>query len=373
MFQLLARVMDMQRQGRDIVRFEIGDSTITVHQHVIDATKRALDERHVGYANSQGIPELREAICEHTSSSLGFRPAPEQVLIMPANAIIDSVVRCVMDTGEHVVSPDPGFVTYQAVFNYTGVRKIPLPQHERNHRFRIDPKELDSIVTPETRLIINNSPNNPTGMAMDKADIEAVYRVAEKHDVYLLNDEIYSRLSYDKPHASPGIYDQCKERTIILNGFSKGYCMSGWRVGYAIGPVDVIRKMTLLFETIYSCLPPFSQYGALSALTENQEIIEEYAKTLKTLRDLTVEKLNELPGVTCPVPEGAIYAFANITETGLTSKQFQDHMLEKANVAVLDGSTFGPMGEGYVRLCFARKEETIIEGCARMRAFLKKQ
>ncbi len=371
MFQLLARVQELQRQGRDIIRFEIGDSTVPAHPHIVDATKRALDAGHVRYANSQGLLELRETVCAFTQRSLGFRPDPEQVMIMPANAIVDAVVRCVVNPGEDVVAPDPGFVTYQAVLNYTGIRKIPVVQHERDGRFRIDPDELGRLVTGSTRLIINNSPNNPTGMAMDAQDIERVYRVAEKKDVYLLSDEIYSRLVFDRPHSSPGIFDRCRERTIILNGFSKGYCMSGWRLGYAIGPVDVIKKMALLLETIYSCLPPFIQYAGIAALTEHQDLIDGYAESCKHLRDVIVAELNALPGVRCPLPEGAIYAFPNITGTGLTSPEFCERMLG-SGVAVLPGGGFGAAGEGYVRLCFARPEEMIKEGCARMRTSLER-
>lgn len=372
MFQLLARVQELQRQGRDIVRFEIGDSSVPAHPHIIEATKRALDAGQVRYTNSQGILELRETVCAFTEKTLGFRPTPEQVMIMPANAIVDAVVRCTVDPGEDVIAPDPGFVTYQAVLNYTGIRKVPVVQREEGGRFRIDPREVEAAVTEKTRLIINNSPNNPTGMAMDAKDVEGVYRVAERHDLYLLSDEIYSRLSYDKPHASPGVFDRCRERTIILNGFSKGYCMSGWRLGYAIGPVDVIKKMALLLETIYSCLPPFIQYAGIAALTEHQELIDGYAQSCKHLRDVIVQELNALPGVRCPLPEGAIYAFPNIAGTGMTSPEFCERMLE-AGVAVLPGGGFGAAGEGYVRLCFARPEETIREGCARMRASVERR
>ncbi len=370
MFQLLARVQELQRAGKDIIRFEIGDSTLVVHQHIIDATKKALDDGHIRYAHSQGLLELREAICDYTERSLHFRPTPDQVMVMPANAIIDSVVRCVVDPGEEVIVPDPGFVTYQAVFNYMGVRNINVRQHEEQGKFRIHPEDIRRLITPATRLIIHNSPNNPTGMAVDKEDVEQIYRIAEEKDVYLLSDEIYSRLVYDKAHVSPSVYDQCRERTIILNGFSKGYCMSGWRLGYAIGPVALIKKMAMLFETIYSCLPPFIQYAGISALTEHQERIEAYVQLVKHSRDVITQELNALPGVSCPLPEGAIYAFPNIKNTGLTSQQFSDRMLEHAGVSVLPGVNFGPAGEGYVRLCFARTEETIKEGCARMRSSL---
>lgn len=365
MFQLLTRVKELQSQGRDIVQFEIGDSKLGTHKHIVEATKAALDNDHTHYVSAQGIPEFRACICDNIQQTLGFQPDVEQVLIMPANSIIDAVVRCTMNPGESLIIPDPGFVTYGAVVNYTGMNGVPLPQIETD-RFGIDPDQLDHLVNNDTRLIISNSPCNPTGMVLTEEETKATYDIAEKNDTYLLSDETYSRLTYDAPHTSPAIYDQCKERTIILNSFSKCYSMSGWRLGYAIGPADLIKKMTLLYETIYSCTPPFNQYAGIAALTEHQEVIEDYRTELQHLRDVTVAGLNSLPGVHCTVPAGAMYVFADMRETGITAEEFAEKALEEANVALLPGTSFGQEGVGHIRLCFARPEETIREGIKRL-------
>jgi len=352
MFQMLARVQELQKQGRQIIRFEIGDTTFGAHKHIVEATKRALDEGQTLYANSQGLISLRSAIADHVKETQGWRPSEEQIVVMPANAVIDAVIRCVVNPGEAVVMPDPGFPTYRAVTNYVGLREQFYGQIDK----------LADAVTEETRLLIVNSPNNPTGMVLSEEEARAVYEIADKYDVYLLSDEIYSRLVYEGRHNSPAVYDRCRERTIILNGFSKGYAMSGWRLGYAIGPVEVIKKMTLLFETMFSCLPPFIQQAGIAALTERQDVIEEYKERLRRSRDIMVDMLNEVPGVACEVPAGAIYVFADIKGTGLTAREFADRALSKAGVAVLPGSNFGPNGEGYVRLCFARDPKLIKRG-----------
>lgn len=370
MFQLLTRVKELEAQGKSITRFEIGDSALGVPPHVIEATKKALDEQKTHYVQSQGVPELREAICDLTSKTHGFRPSIDQVMIMPANGIIDAVVRCVANAKEEVLLPDPGFPTYGAVLNYTGITGVPYKQYEGKERMYIDPKEIESLVSPSTRLIILNSPNNPTGFVATEEEVREVYAIAEKNDTYLLSDEVYSKTIYDGKHYSPAVFDECKERTIILNSFSKAYAMSGWRLGYAIGPVDLIQKMTLLFETIYSCVPPFVQYGGIAALNEHPEYFENYWKLLEESRNLLVKNLNSLPGVSCLVPAGAIYAFANITKTGLTSQQFATLMLEQASVSLLPGTNFGKNGEGYIRLCYARTKETIQEGYDKMKVII---
>lgn len=366
MFQLLARVQELERAGKDIVRFEIGDTTFGAHRHVVEATKQALDEGHVLYTNSQGLYELRQAICDHTEATLGFRPTEDQVVVMPANGVIDAVVRCVVNRGESLVAPDPGFPTYAAVASYTGIRRNTYPQRLRDGQFFVERADVEAALDDDTRLIISNSPNNPTGMTSSPQDAEDLYEVAKQNDVYLLSDEIYSRLLFDGAHCSPSVHDACQERIIVLNGFSKGYAMSGWRLGYAIAPPALAKKLTLLFETVYSCIPPFIQRAGIAALTEHQEEIEVYRTRIQKSRDRLVEQLNDIPGISCTAPRGAIYLFADISGTSMTSQEFADRALEEASVALLPGTNFGPGGEGYVRLCFARELETIEEGCRRL-------
>jgi len=372
MFKLSAKVKKMEELGQKIFHFEIGDSDFRAHQHVIDATKKALDDDKTHYVNSTGISELKEAICEHTEKFLGFKPANGQIVVMPSNAIIDFVVRVLAGKGDEIICPDPGFSTYIAVTNYTGVKKVGVPLKEENN-FSIKIEEIEKRITAKTRLIICNSPNNPTGAVMSKEDIENLAFLAKKHDIYLLSDEIYSRVIYSGEHYSPSFIDRCLERTIILDGFAKGYSMPGWRLGYAIGPKDVMEKVGLLFQTIYSCTPPFIQYGGIEALRGNQSFIVERIKQYGLLRDLIVEKLNEIPGVSCQSPNGACYVFPNIKGTGMTSSQFADFALNEADVALLPGTCFGENGEGYVRLCFTRKPEIIEAGCQKLKEAVEKK
>jgi len=370
MFKLLAKAKEMEQAGRRVFHFEIGDSDVRAHQFIIDATKKALDEDQTHYVASAGIPELRQAICDHAEQRLGFRPDVDQVLVMPSNAIIDCVMRVVADPGDEVIYPDPGFSTYIAVTNYTGIRKVGFPLREEN-RFRMEAEQIARRITPRTRLIVSNSPNNPTGAVTPQEEIEKIAALAQHEDLYLLSDEIYSEVLYDRAeHFSPSFLDRCRQRTIILNGFAKNYSMPGWRLGYAIGPRDVIRKMNVLFETQYSCLPPFIQHAGVAALRADGTAVRARMDRYQMLRDLMVEKLNEIPGVECPAPEGACYVFPNIAGTGLSSSEFADFVLEQAQVALLPGTCFGLNGEGYVRLCLTRSPDTIETACEKMKSAL---
>ncbi|HEY3424939.1 MAG TPA: aminotransferase class I/II-fold pyridoxal phosphate-dependent enzyme [Negativicutes bacterium] len=370
MLEILSTVCAMEAAGKKVYRFEVGDAHFGAYPHIIEATKEALDNGHTKYVDSLGIPPLREAICDYTEQKLGFRPDLSQVAIMPANSVIDFVMRCVIDPGDEVIFSDPGFAVYIAVASYLGIKAVKVPVLEKND-FRLNPEDLLPLITDKTRLIITTSPQNPTGGVMTEAEILRVAEIAREKDVYLLSDEIYAENMYDDcQHYSPAVVDQCRERTIILSGFSKGHSMSGWRLGYAIGPTELIAKMGQMFETVYTCVPPFIQYAGISALKTPKELIQQRISNYKKLRDLMVAKLNDIPGITCATPKGAIYVFPNITGTGLTSKEFAKLVLEKAGVAVVPGSCFGERGEGYVRLCYVRSEETIVEACAAMKKAL---
>lgn len=369
MLEILSVVSAMEAAGKTVYRFEVGDSVFDAYPHVIEATKAALDQGHTKYVNSRGILPLREAICDYTERKLGFRPDTSQIAIMPANSVIDTVMRCVADPGDEVIFSDPGFASYIAVASYLGVKTVTVPIFERNE-FRLDPDDLLPRLSDKTRLVINTSPSNPTGGVMTQDEVQRLAKIIRDKDVYLLSDEIYAENIYDGVHYSPAYLDECRERTIILSGFSKGHSMSGWRLGYAIGPVDLIAKMSQMFETVYTCIPPFIQYAGISALNTPQAMIEERNGQYKKLRDLMVAKLNEIPGVSCAMPKGAIYAFPNITGTGMTSKQFAAFVLEKAGVALVPGTCFGPCGEGYVRLCYLRSKETIEAACKAMKTAL---
>ena len=366
MFNIFKKVNEMERSGRKVYHFELGDSDFKSHLHIREATKDALDRDETHYVEHVGILELRRAIADHAEEHLRFRPGLNQIVVIPANAVIDFVIRCVADPGNEVVFSDPGFSTYIAVVSYAGVKWVDVPTKEED-AFHLDPDEIAKRITDKTRLLIINTPNNPTGAVLSKEEVEAIYKVAEERDIFLLSDEIYSRVVYGKVHHSAGVHDKCKERTIVLNGFSKGYSMPGWRLGYAIGPEDVIEKMGMLFQTIYTCAPPFIQRAGIAALKGNQQVIEERIEKFRMLRDLLVERLNEIPGISCPAPDGAYYVFPNIRDTGMSSAEFADFVLDRAGVTLVPGTCFGTHGEGHVRMSFTKEPEIIEEACARMK------
>lgn len=370
MLEIMTSVMALQAAGRTVYRFEIGDSDFDAHPHIIEATKKALDEGHTKYVNSRGIDPLRQSIRSYIERGWGFRPDLDQIVALPSNSIIDFVVRCVANPGEEILFPDPGFPSYFAVASYTGIRDVRVPVYEKNG-FRLNPDDLEAKITDRTRLIIINTPQNPTGSVMTRDETLRIAAIAKKYDLWVLSDEVYSENLYDGlKHHSPAELDQCRERTIILHGFSKGFSMSGWRLGYVVGPADLMGKLAVMLQTIYSCLPPFIQYAGVSALDGPPELLRERMSFYEHLRNVMVTELNQIPGISCLAPQGSIYAFPNITGTGLTSQEFARTILDKAGVATVPGTCFGPNGEGYVRFCYLREESILRDACAKMKQAL---
>lgn len=351
MFGFLDTVKQCERAGKKIIHFEIGDPHFDSPKAAIAAAKKSLDAGETHYTASAGLWDLREAIVAYVKKEWSFAPDIAQTLIAPANAIIDFAIRTVADPGDEVLYPSPGFPTYAAVCAYAGIKGVPVPLFEKDN-FRMSPEEVQKRITPRTRLIILNSPHNPTGAVIPEKDTVEFYRIAQKYDLFLLSDEVYRKLS-DKPVPSPSVFDQCKERVILLYSFSKAYAMSGWRLGFAIAPAEIAKKMGLMLETIFSCLPVFIQRGGIAALKNGEKEIQGRWKELQKRKQELVTGLNTLPGVRCAVPDGAFYAYANISGTGLSSVAFRNLMLEKAGVSLLDGTAFGKEGEGFVRLSFA--------------------
>lgn len=375
MFKVLAKVQDLERQGRNIVHFEIGDPDFKTPNNIIDTTCKSLYDGETHYTSSMGLHDFRVGVCETTNISRGFRPDIDQVLITPgANMVIYYAVRCLMEPGDDVVLPNPYFPTYRSVIEFCGVNPVYVSLKEENE-FRMDPNDLRSKMTDKTRLIIINSPHNPCGSVMTRKELDAIYDIAEEYDVYLLADEIYSRMIYDSNHDfySPSQRDKCKERTILTNGFSKAFAMTGWRLGAVIGPHEVIEKMGVMLQTTSSCVSPFIQRGGIEAIKGPQDEVQRMLNEYKSRRDLLVEGLNELPGVSCLKPGGAFYVFPNIRGTGMDDVTFADLMLNEANVSLLPGSNFGEAGSGYVRLCYATDRENILKGIERMKKCLKKR
>lgn len=370
MFQILAAVRELERQGRNIVHFELGDPDFDTPRNIVDACVNSLKSGETHYAPSSGLLDLKKAAQEVTARSRRFTPDLNQLLVCAgANVMIYYALACTVEPGEEVIVPDPAFVSYFSILDFLNIKAVRVPLREENE-FRLSPADVRAAITDKTRMIIINSPSNPTGAVMTPEEIEQIYQIAREHDIYLLSDEIYARMVYeDSDHKffSPSVFDQCKERTIIVNGMSKSYAMTGWRLGVATGPADVIEKMGLLLETTMSCVSPFIQRAGIEALKGPQEEVFKMVDEYRHRRDSMVEGLNSIKGVTCLCPRGAFYVFPNIRGTGLTSAQFTDKMLTEAGVALTPGPVFGESGEGYVRLCYVNSIENIREGVRRMK------
>jgi aspartate aminotransferase len=372
MFKVLAKVKDLEKEGRDILHFEIGDPDFPTPPNIVEAACEALRNGETHYTSSMGVREFREAVRETTQHTRGFTPTLNQVLVSPgANIAIYYAVRCLVNPGDEVIVPDPGFPTYYSVMSLCGVTPVRVPLREENG-FRMNPEDVRARITDKTRMIIMNSPQNPTGALMTPDEIDAMASIAEEHDIFLFSDEVYSRMVFDADwaFASPSSRDACRERTILVNGFSKAFAMTGWRLGVVIAPEDVIEKMGLLLQTTSSCVTPFIQHAGTAAIRNDQHEVEYMVSEYKARRDLLVSALNSIPGIECLSPGGAFYVFPNITGTGLTSEEFTEFVLEKAGVALLPGTNFGPSGKGFVRLCYANSRENIAKGMERVKKAL---
>jgi aspartate aminotransferase len=284
------------------------------------------------------------------------------------NIQIYYAMACSVNPGEEVVTIDPCFVSYRSIMKFLGILPVSVPLYEEKG-FRLDPKDLEAAITPKTRMILINSPHNPTGAVLSEEEVREIYDIAAKHDVYLVSDEVYGRMVYDDSttkFSSPSVYDHCKERTIIIHAFSKSYAMTGWRIGAMTGPADLVSRMALLLETTTSCVSPFIQAAAIEAMTSSQAAVASMMTEYKKRRDLMVSLLNQIEGVSCITPQGAFYAFANITKTGMNDNEFADYILREAGVAACPGSFFGDHGKGFVRFCYANSLENIERGIERL-------
>jgi aspartate aminotransferase len=373
MFQVMALAKKLERQGVNVIHLEIGDPDFDSPPNVVEAACDALRGGHTHYAISAGMEEFRLAAAKMTMRSRGFLPTIDQILVTPGGNIqIYLAIACTVNPGEEVIITDPCFVSYTSIIELCGAKAVKVPVYEKNE-FKIDPDDLRKAVTKNTRMIIINSPHNPTGSLMSEDDIKSIYKIAEDADIYLLSDEVYGRMVYadaQNKFFSPSVYDQCRERTLIVHSFSKSYAMTGWRIGGITGPEPVVRRMALLLETVTSCVSPFIQLAAIEAMTGSQEYVDGMMEAYRRRRDIIVAGLNEIRGIKCLKPGGAFYAFPNISGTGLTSEQFSTVMLEKAGVATCPGNYFGQAGEGFVRFCYANSEKNIQEAINRVKGVL---
>jgi aspartate aminotransferase len=371
-FQVLAAANKLEAEGKKVIHFEIGEPDFPTPRHIVDAGKKALDEGRTTYCNSQGLVALREAIAEYTSAYKNIPTRIEEIVVAPgAKAIIFYTICGLVNPGEEVIYPSPGFPAYESVIRYAGGQPVPIALEERDD-FRLSVRTLTSKITPRTKLIILNSPSNPTGGVLTEEDLGEIALAVRGKDIFVLSDEIYSRICYEGVPRSIASLPGMKDRTIILDGFSKTYCMTGWRLGYGIMHEEIAQKITLLLNNSSSCTTHFVQLAGIEALRGPQDSVAAMVKEFLRRRDLIVEGLNSLPGITCRKPRGAFYAFPNVTGTGLPSGTFARFLLNEAGIAVVDGAAFGAAGSGYLRFSFAASLDNIHAGLDRLGAALKK-
>jgi aspartate/methionine/tyrosine aminotransferase len=366
-FEVLARARALERQGREIVHLEIGEPDFDTPVHIKEAAKRALDANATHYGPSAGLPELREAIAKHTAETRGVPVSPEQVVVTPgAKPIMFFTIMALVDRGDEVIYPNPGFPIYESVINFVGGVPVPIPLREESD-FGFDLELFEQRLSSKTKLIIVNSPENPTGGVLDRGQVERIARLATERNVPVLTDEIYRQFLYEGDfvsfYAQPGMY----RRAILLDGFSKSYAMTGWRLGYGVMPVDLAEHVTRLMVNSNSCTASFVQLAGVAALQGDHEPVRRMVAEFKRRRDLLVDGLNRLPGVTCRRPRGAFYVFPNITRSGRPSADVADRLLQEAGVAVLSGAAFGAHGEGYLRISYANSEANLTKALERMR------
>tara|TARA_B110000263_G_scaffold230765_1_gene225523 strand:+ start:396 stop:1571 length:1176 start_codon:yes stop_codon:yes gene_type:complete len=373
MFKLLEKAQKLEKEGRKIIHFEIGDPDFATPKNISDAAINAIKNEYTHYVSSFGLTEFREKICEATEKSRGFRPNLDQVLITPgANIAIFYAISCIVNPKEEIIVPDPGFPTYYSTIKMCDAIPIRVPLLEANN-FRMNPKDIENSITEKTKMIIINSPQNPTGSVMTEEEIKMTYEIAKKHDLFLYSDEIYARMIYkNSVFNSPSVFDKCQEHTIISNGFSKAFAMTGWRLGAVIGPSYIIEKMRLLLETTSSCVPPFIQKAGIEAIEGDQSLQKKMYEEYEIRRDLIVNGINSISGLSCVVPGGAFYVFVNIKKTGMTSEEFCDYVLEDSGVAMLPGTSFGQFGEGFIRICYAVGQSDINDALERIKISINK-
>jgi aspartate/methionine/tyrosine aminotransferase len=358
-FEVLAKAQELERQGKDILHFEIGEPDMETPDNIVNAGIKAIKNKKTHYTPSIGILELRKAIQDEIENTRGYRPDLEQIVITPGlkPGIFFSML-AIVNPGDEVIYQDPGYPTYGSVTSFLGAKGVLIPLLEENE-FRMNPDDIEAKITKKTKLIIVNSPQNPTGSVMTESELEGIALLAEENDIFIVSDEIYSKMTYETGHFTPTSRDKGKERTILLDGFSKYFAMTGWRLGFMVAPVKMAERLQDFLVSAVSCTAAFTQWAGIEALTGNQGFITDMMKRFKEKRDKIVEGLNTISGFSSLYPKGAFYTFPNIKETGMTSQECADHLLYNAGIACLPGTAFGPYGEGYLRFSYANTLENI--------------
>ncbi len=371
-FEVLAKARALEAQGKDIVHLEIGEPDFDSPANVIDAGVKAMRGGWTHYTPSAGLPALREAIAADVTKSRGVKVTPEEVVIVPGGKpTIYFTFTALVEEGDEVIYPNPGFPIYESLINFTGAKPVPLQMHEEKD-FRLDPNELADLITDKTKLIVLNSPHNPTGSVMTEQDVRDVAAAIGDRDIMVLSDEIYSRLIFEGSHFSLMSLEGWKDRVIMLDGFSKTYAMTGWRLGYGVMRKDLAVHFGRLMTNVNSCSAGFTQVAGIEAVNGDQSSVEHMNEQFHKRRDKFIAGLNKIPGFSCRLPHGAFYAFPNIKKTGWTSKKLADVLLEQAGVACLAGTAFGAYGEGYLRFSIANSMENLDKALDKINTWAKK-
>lgn len=366
-FAVGVRARALEAQGRDVVYLQIGEPDFDTPPNIVQAAVDALQSGWTHYGPAAGDPELREAIAAYIASSRDARYRPEQVIVTPGGKpIMFYLMLATLQKGDEAIYPDPGFPIYRSMIEFAGAKAIPVPLREEND-FRLDVDELAGLITERTKLLIINSPANPTGGVLEREDLERIAELAIRHDLIVLADEIYSELLYEGEHVSLASFPGMAERTVILDGFSKTYAMTGWRLGYGLFPEPLVDPIATLMVNSNSCTNVATQRAGIEALTGPQDAVGEFREAFRRRRQLIVHGLNDIPGITCVMPAGAFYAFPNISSFGLASDQFERRLLDEFGVAAVSGTSFGAAGEGYLRISYATSEANLDEALRRIR------
>jgi aspartate aminotransferase len=365
-FEVLARAKALEAQGREIIHLEIGEPDFDTPQNIKDRAVDALREGYTHYGPSAGMPPVREAFARYISQDRDVEVTPDQIVVTPgAKPIIFFTTLALVDPGDEVIYPNPGFPIYESMVDYIGAKRVPVRLREERG-FSFDPDDFAKLVTGKTKLVIINSPHNPTGGVLKREVLATIAELAKKHDFYVLADEIYSKIIYEGSHESIYTFEGMPERTIILDGHSKTYAMTGWRLGFGVMPPALAVKVAKLMTNSASCTCSFTQIAGVEALQGPQDSVRAMVTEFKARRDLIVDGLNKLPGFRCHKPAGAFYVFPNIEGTGKKSKQMEEHLMNEAGVAVLSGTSFGQYGEGFIRLSYANSQENIRRALEKM-------
>jgi aspartate/methionine/tyrosine aminotransferase len=371
-FEVLNKARALEKLGRDIIHLEIGEPDFDTPRNVVEAGVDALHKGWTHYGPSAGLPELRQAIAEEVSRTRGVEVKSDEVVVVPGGKpIIFFAILALADVGDEVIYPNPGFPIYESMIHYVGARAIPIQLREERD-FGLDVDELASLITDRTKMIILNSPHNPTGGVLDRSQIRDIAEAIGERNIMVLSDEIYSRLMFEGEHYSIMSVPGFQERTILLDGFSKTYAMTGWRLGYGVMRADLATHISRLMTNSNSCTASFTQVAGVEALRGDQASVEHMRQEFERRRDVVVERLNRIRGFSCRTPKGAFYVFPNITKTGWKSKKLADALLEEAGVACLSGTAFGDYGEGYLRFSIANSLENLIKALDRVEEWTRK-